>query len=75
MGETSIGEAIQEFISRSPLKSGLRSIQIEELWREKMGNTISRYTDKIQLIHSTLFITTSVAPLKNELHYQRDKII
>ena len=39
-----------------------------------MGKTISKYTDKIQIINHTLFITTTVAALKNELLYQRDKI-
>ena len=40
-----------------------------------MGKTIAKYTDKIQLINQTLYITSSVAPLKNELLYQKDKII
>ena len=40
-----------------------------------MGKTVAKYTDKIQIINSTLFITTTVAPLKNELLYQKEKII
>ena len=40
-----------------------------------MGRTIAYYTDKIQIINNTLLITTSVAPLKSELIYQREKII
>ena len=40
-----------------------------------MGKTIANYTDKIQIVNGTLFITTSVAPLKNELIYQKKKII
>jgi hypothetical protein len=40
-----------------------------------MGKTISNYTDKIEIINSTLFIYTSVAPLKHELTYQKSKII
>ena len=40
-----------------------------------MGKTIAKYTDKIQLINNTLFVTTSVAPLKNELLFQKEKII
>ena len=39
-----------------------------------MGKTIARYTDKLRIINRTLFITTSVAPLKQELLYQKEKI-
>ena len=49
-------------------------MQIEEVWEELMGKTIARYTDKIQIVQNTLFITTSVAPLKNELVYQKNTI-
>ena len=50
-------------------------MQIEEVWEQLMGKTIAKYTDKIQIINNTLFITTHVAPLKNELIYQREMII
>ena len=40
-----------------------------------MGKTIAKYTDKIQIIGTTLFITTTVAPLRNELLYQKDTIL
>jgi hypothetical protein len=39
-----------------------------------MGKTISKYTDSIKIINKTLFITTHVAPLKQELSFQKEKI-
>lgn len=39
-----------------------------------MGKTIARYTEKLQIIGDKLIITTSVAPLKHELIYQKEKI-
>ncbi len=56
------------------LKSGIQAMQIEDVWEQLMGKAIARYTDKIQIVNNTLFITTSVAPLKNELLYQKEKI-
>jgi predicted nucleic acid-binding Zn ribbon protein len=73
--EVSIGEAIQQFLSKSRLQGAIRSLQIEDVWEEVMGKTIARYTDKIQVINQTLFVTTSVAPLKQELLFQRNKIM
>lgn len=74
MAILSMADAIQQFISKSRLKNGLASVQIEDHWKEIMGVTISKYTDKIQLVNETLYVTTSVAALKNELLYQRDVI-
>ncbi len=73
--EVSIGEALKEFLKKSKLKSGVQALQIQEVWEKLMGRTIANYTDKIEIINATLFISTSVAPLKNELLYQKTKII
>jgi hypothetical protein len=73
--EVSLGDAIKVFLKKSRLKSGVQALQIEDAWEKIMGKTIANYTDKIQIINSTLFISTSVAPLKSELNYQKEKII
>lgn len=75
MGELSLQDAMNEFLKRSKLKSGIQAVRIEALWEEIMGKTIAKYTDNIKIIGTTLFITSSVAPLKNELLYQKEKII
>jgi hypothetical protein len=75
MAEISIQEAMQQFLKHSRLKYGIQAVQIEEVWAEIMGQTIAKYTDKLRLTGSTLFVTTSVAPLKNELLYQKEIII
>ena len=68
-------EAMQQFLKHSRLKTGIQAMQIEEVWEQIMGKTVAKYTDKIQIIGSTLFVTSTVAPLKNELLYQKEKII
>lgn len=75
MAQLQIGDALKQFIDKSKLKNGIRAVQIESVWEEVMGKTIARYTDKLEIINQTLFIHTSVGPLKNELVYQKDKII
>jgi len=75
MAQLQIGDALKQFIEKSKLKNGIRAVQIETVWEELMGKTIAKYTDKIEVINQTLFINTAVAPLKNELLYQKDKII
>ena len=75
MGEISLQDAMQQFLKNSKFKTYIQAIQIEEVWEQMMGKTVAKYTDKIQIIGTTLFITTTVAPLKNELLYQKDIIL
>lgn len=74
MAELSIQQAIQQFLDKSKLKGKMQALQITDVWSELMGTTIARYTDEIQLIDHKLIITTSMAPLKQELVYQQEKI-
>jgi hypothetical protein len=73
--EVSIGDALKEFLKKSRLRNGVQAMQVKDAWEKIMGKTIANYTDKIEIINSTLFIYTNIAPLKNELIYQKAKII
>jgi len=74
MGQFSMRDAIQEFLNKSRIKGDIQALQIEDVWAEIMGKTVARYTDKLQIIGDRLIITTNVAPLRNELLYQKEKI-
>jgi hypothetical protein len=75
MATFKIGDALKQFVQGSRLKNGIQSAQIEAVWLEIMGVTISKYTDKIYIFNQKLFIETSVGPLKNELGFQKIQII
>jgi len=75
MGEYSLGDALRKFLDHSHLKGSIQALQIEEVWEQIMGKTVARYTDKIQIHGSTLYVNTTIAPLRQELMYQKDKIV
>jgi len=75
MAELSLQDAMQQFLKNSRLKSGIQALQIQDVWEKIMGKTIAKYTDKITIINQVLYIQSQVAPLKNELMYQKAKII
>ena len=75
MPELSIGDAMKNFLQKSKLKNGVRTAQLEEVWKEMMGEVIAKYTDKLQIINQKLFIKTNNGALKNELLYQKLQII
>jgi len=74
MGEYSLADAMKQFLNKSRIKGSIQSLQIQDVWEQIMGKTISKYTEKIQIHGHTLYITTTVAPLKQELLYQKERI-
>jgi len=66
---------LRKFLNNSRLKGSIQALQIGDVWEQIMGKTIARYTDSIQIHGHTLYISTSVAPLRQELLYQKDNII
>jgi hypothetical protein len=74
MGQYKIGDAIKQYLNHSRLKGDIQALQVEDVWEKVMGKTVSRYTDNLKVIHRTLYITTNVAPLKQELNFQKEKI-
>lgn len=75
MGEYSLGDAIRHFLKHSRLNGSVQALQIDDIWEQIMGKTVKRYTNSIKIYGRKLYITTSVAPLKQELIYQKDSII
>ena len=75
MGEYSLGDALKKFLNQSHLKGSIQALQIEEVWEQIMGKTVARYTDKIRIHGHTLYIDTAIAPLRQELLYQKDTIL
>lgn len=75
MAEIKLGDALKNFMDKSRLKSGVQALKIDNVWEDIMGKTIANYTDKLEIIGDTLFINTAVGPLKQELSFQKEKII
>ena len=75
MGEYSLGEAIQQFLKKSRLKGSVQALQITDVWEQIMGKTVAKYTESIKIYGDKLYVTTSMAPLKQELLFQKEKIV
>jgi hypothetical protein len=74
MGQYKIGDAIKQYLNQSRLKGDIQALQVHDVWEKVMGKTVARYTDNLKVIHRTLYVTTNVAPLKQELNFQKEKI-
>jgi predicted nucleic acid-binding Zn ribbon protein len=74
MAQYSIGEVLKQYLAQSRIRGDIQALQIDQVWENVMGKTIARYTENLKVINKTLFITTNVAPLKQELNFQKEKI-
>jgi hypothetical protein len=75
MATIQLGEALKQFIKKSKLGNGIKAAAIKDVWEKVMGQTVAKYTTKIEIRQKTLFVQTPIAALKNELHYQKTLII
>ena len=60
----SLGDAVKKFLESSKIKNQIQSLSIDDHWEKIMGETIAKFTDRVEIRNGTLFIYTAVAPLK-----------
>jgi hypothetical protein len=73
--ESSISEVLKEFIQVNKLEYGMDKIDVEQAWKNIMGNGVNTYTQEIILKGTTLYVKLTSAVLREELSYGKQKII
>mgnify|MGYP001548201274 CR=1 FL=1 len=70
-----IKQALEMMVSDLKIKGKLDESRIRDAWGKIMGSPIAKYTTKISLNKSKLYVQVSSAALKQELNYSREKIM
>lgn len=73
--EQDMKEAIKSFLKTYRLDSKINEVQVKDMWMKVMGTTMAKYTEEIKLKNGKLMVHILSAPLKNEIHYNKEKII
>lgn len=73
--QQSLKSLLQEFVTTHQLQEGLDKAHVDRLWKMLMGPAISKYTTRIYLDKSTLYVQLSSSVLREELSYGKQKII
>lgn len=73
--EHSMQDILKEFIQVNKLNNGMDKVDVEQAWKNLMGNGVNNYTEEVLLKRDTLYVKLSSAVLRNELSYGKDKII
>lgn len=73
--ESSLKEAIEQLLDTYRLRDRINEVRVRNSWDSMMGSAISKRTSDIRLAGGILTIRVSSAPLKDELMFQREKIL
>ena len=71
----SLSDALKEFVDSNKLQEGLDKIDVQDAWKQLMGNGVNSYTTSILLKKNTLYVKLSSSVLREELSYGKEKII
>ncbi len=73
--ENSISDVLKQFIEINKLESGFDRVDVEQAWKNLMGNGVNSYTNDIILKGSVLYVSLSSSVLREELSHGKAKII
>lgn len=71
----SLKDVLKDMVDTMKWKEHLNETKIREVWKEKMGTTINQYTKDMNFRKGKLFISLTSASLKQELSYEKEKIV
>ena len=73
--EQSLKEVIQDLLNAYRLRGKLKEIKLINSWEKVMGKTIANRTSEVFIRDRILYIRILSSPLKQELHFNRTKVI
>ena len=70
-----LSEALQDFVEKNKLQTGLDKVNARDVWNQQMGPAIEKYTTSLKLDGNTLYVQLSSSVLREELSYGKEKIV
>ena len=71
----SLSDALKEFVDTNKLQDGLDKVNVQDAWKDLMGNGVNSYTLSVQLKRDTLYVRLTSSVLREELSYGKEKIV
>ena len=73
--EILLKDALAAFLKNNNLESKLQETRVINAWEEVVGKLIARHTDQLQIKDRVLYVKVDSAALREELSYQRSKLV
>ena len=72
---SSITDALFEYLRESGLEQSVLEVQIEEIWPQVMGETVTKLTRSVEVKDGMLIVRVSSAALKTQLFENRFELV
>lgn len=69
-----LSDVLKSYVQENSLDKKLNELDLIKSWESVLGKTVSRYTSKLYIYNSTLFVETTSPVIKNELIMMREEI-
>jgi len=69
-----LSDILQTFIKEKNLQKKFDEIDVISSWKKILGNTISSYTERVNLYNGVLFVKMKSPVVKNELMMMKEDI-
>ncbi len=73
--EILLKDAIGAFLKENKLEGKLMETKLIGAWEQVVGRLVARHTGQLHISNRVLFVNVDVAALKQELSYQKSKIL
>ena len=73
--EILLKDAISSFLKDNNLESKLNETKLIGAWEEVTGKLIARHSNQMQIKDRVLYVKVDSAALREELSYQRSKLV
>lgn len=70
-----IGAILKQVIEENHLTYGIDKVRVKQAWRNIGGEGVWRHTNEVKLEGNTLIISLNLASLREDLSYQKSKLI
>ena len=70
-----IKAVLKDYVHQKSISTGFNNARLKNIWNEKMGTSINKYTKSIYLRNGILFLIIESAALKHELKMGKSKLI
>ena len=70
-----IKDVLRKYIKQNKITPGYYNAKLQQIWQEKMGESINSHTLSLTLSKDQLYIKLDSAPLKNEFSLGKKKLI
>lgn len=71
----SLTDSLMNFLRGTELEKSVLEVQVEEVWPQVMGETVSKLTRSVELKDGVLYVRVSSAALKAQLFENRFELV